>query len=160
MASVLASAFLVTGAHATTTDWGAHAPLEVAATITPVGPFEDVYFFTLPAGNTLSSTAVSNNLSNVLGITGGEVSLYETSGSSSSLLGGYAFYASSGDVSYSFGALAGGSYFYEVTGTGTGTNGGFYSLSSAITPVPEPEVLTLMLAGLGMVGFMTHRRRQ
>jgi hypothetical protein len=154
----LASA-LGLSAHATTTDWGAHDPLEVAAAITPIGLFEDIYLFTLPSGNNVFSTAVTNNLTSVLGITGGEVSLYQTVAAVDTLVGAYAFNDSTGSISYSFGALAGGSYHYAVTGTGTGSSGGFYTLSSAISAVPEPKTLALMLGGIGVIGFLAKRRR-
>ena len=42
---------------------------EVAAVITPVGSFEDSFLFNLPSAESVFSTAVSNNLTNVLGLT-------------------------------------------------------------------------------------------
>jgi hypothetical protein len=157
--SVLALASLfATGAYATTTDWGSHDPLEVAAAITPVGPFDDLYLFTLGSGNNTFSTTVANNLTNILGIAGGQVALYETVGAVDTLIGNYAFDGTTGNLSYAFGTLQGGSYHYEVMGTGTGSQGGFYSLTSTISMVPEPAGLVLLLAGLGAIGFVTRRR--
>lgn len=39
-------------------------------------------------------------------------------------------------------------------------NEGSYTLSTSISPVPEPSTLALMMAGFGLVGFMSNRRRQ
>ncbi len=33
-------------------------------------------------------------------------------------------------------------------------------IDASVTPVPEPETYTMMLAGLGMLGFVTRRRKQ
>lgn len=35
----------------------------------------------------------------------------------------------------------------------------FYLASVTVTPVPEPEIVALMMAGLGMTGFMARRRK-
>jgi hypothetical protein len=47
--------------------------------------------------------------------------------------------------------------------TYTPSNGYFtltgYSATPVTTPVPEPNVLALMLAGIGLVGFMSYRRQ-
>jgi len=160
LAMIAAAGLLAVNAHATTTDWGTHDLLEVAAVITPVGAFEDSYLFKLADAESLFSTAVSNNLTNVLGLTDGKVALFREAGVVDVAEGSFAFTDVTGSISYSFGALAGGDYYYLVTGTGTGTSGGFYTLSSTVTPVPEPETYALLLAGLGAVGFVARRRKQ
>lgn len=35
----------------------------------------------------------------------------------------------------------------------------FYLASATVTPIPEPEIVALMMAGLGMTGFMARRRK-
>lgn len=59
---------------------------------------------------------------------------------------------------FSFSNLAGGSYTLLFTGfsSGAGAFGGFYNVSA----VPEPETYAMMLAGLGVMGFMAARRRR
>lgn len=49
--------------------------------------------------------------------------------------------------------------FFDLTGTGVGgISGPFAAYSPA--PVPEPETYAMMLAGLGMLGFVAKRRKQ
>lgn len=63
-----------------------------------------------------------------------------------------------GEASFTFADLAADTYLLQVD-TKT-KNNGFYTLSSSISPVPEPSTLALMMAGFGLVGFMSNRRRQ
>ena len=52
-------------------------------------------------------------------------------------------------------ALAGGSYALRLVGTGTGTYNGNISISA----VPEAETYVMMLAGVGLMGFVARRRK-
>jgi PEP-CTERM motif len=164
LALVAAAGALALPAQAVTTNWGVHDTLEVAASITPVGAFEDFYNFSLTAENTLMSTAVSNNLGSVLGLADGKVSLFKEAGDADTAIGAYDFTATTGNISFPFGDLVAGSYYYLVSGTGTGSMGGFYSISSTIaptaSPVPEPDTVALMLAGFLGMGVLLRRRNR
>jgi len=50
---------------------------------------------------------------------------------------------------------------HTLTVSGTGVTGGFATYSGYIqaVPVPEPETYAMLLAGLGVVGFLSRRRR-
>ena len=93
-------------------------------------------------------------------ISNGKVELFQSNGDSSLVndlsKGSFAF--SAAPSSGFFGNLAAGSYFYRVTGDATGTVGGAYTLSSALSPTPEPGTFALLLAGLGVIGLLGRRR--
>jgi hypothetical protein len=152
------------GAHATTTDWGIHGPLEVVATQVGAGSFSDLVWFSIPTPSDLSSTTVANNLTlgstQVLNINGGQVSLYKEAGATDTLLASYSFDGTTGSTSHTVADLGAGQYYYQITGTASGNYGGFYSLTSTVSPVPEPETYALLLAGLGVVGSLYRRRKQ
>ena len=53
----------------------------------------------------------------------------------------------------------GGSFALRIQGTGQGSDGnGWYG--GTIAAVPEPETYAMMLAGLGLIGFVGMRRRE
>jgi hypothetical protein len=54
-----------------------------------------------------------------------------------------------------------GDYFFLVRGLADGetTKQGIYTFSTFTQPVPEAETYSMLLAGLGLVGFMVSRRR-
>jgi len=158
------------GAQAGTFDWGDHGTLEVGTNMVS-GSFTDYWQFTIDPEHLVSSTAVANNLGggSVLHITDGAYSLWsmgaddKIGGGDDSMLssGSWSFDGTSGDATHSV-LLSPGSYYYMVTGKGDGafTGMGLYSLTSTIAPVPETETWAMMLAGLGMLGFLAARRRR
>lgn len=159
MAAMTALSF---NAKAVSVIWGTHLPLEVATEVTPVGSFSDTYLFGLATESSIFSTTVANDLMNVLGISHGMVSLFSGLPGSGVALGSYAFDGTTGAISYAFGDEGPGAYYYAVTGTGTGLAGGLYALTSvieAVSPVPEVPTYALLLAGAGVVGFASRRKR-
>jgi hypothetical protein len=51
-------------------------------------------------------------------------------------------------------------YALNVIGTVSSLTGGSYNGSITVTPVPEPQTWAMMLGGLGLIGFMSFRRRK
>ncbi len=125
----------------------------------PCWRISDVITFSIPGTSDISSTTVANNLMSVLNITGGSVSLYHEMGATDTLLGSYSFDGTTGSTWHTMTNLMAGDYYYQITGTATGSSGGFYSISSTVTPVPEPETYAMLLAGLGVVGSLYRRRK-
>ena len=119
--------------------------------IVPMGIFQDVYSFTIANPGDLSGSITPVNFGgyNILGLT---VTLQD---SSFALIGT----DNTPSTGFTFSGLAAGNYALNVLGFATGSTGGFYAGGAIATTVPEPETYALMLAGLGIVGFVAARRR-
>ncbi|HQT71379.1 MAG TPA: FxDxF family PEP-CTERM protein [Thiobacillus sp.] len=121
--------------------------------------FTDDYNFSVVGAPTAAGTGVTVNLD--LGSLGFHISnlkldLFDSS--STWLAGDLVTDANDTSVSVSS-VLSAGNYSFKVRGFADGelTNQGIYTFSAAA--VPEAETYAMMLAGLGLVGFMISRRR-
>ncbi len=135
------------------------APSILSGTIThDTVAFTDTFNFTMP------TTGLSALLADFQ-ITFNTQSLYDINGLTANLYSGSnggAFMATlngsgTDQVNGSFGLTTGNDYSILVSGTPIGTSGGMYAYAFTAT-VPEAETYAMMLAGLGLVGFMARRR--
>lgn len=152
-----AAALLGGAASAVTTDWAAHAPVELGFGVgMGAGSLvNDTYTFSLSSLTGVLAVAVSND-GGILNFIDGKVELFQVGNAAA--LGSFSFDSSA--VNYSFGSLAAGDYYYVVSGkVAADAFGGTYQLNSQLAPVPEPETYALMLAGLAAVGFVARRRK-
>lgn len=165
LAMTSALAFNANAVDTVSVAWGTHLPFEIAnRTVLAAGSFEDFYSFSLTALANIFSTAVSINNSDGSVLPEGSVSLLHDLGpagidSLDAVVGNYAFSGLTGNIQHAFLSQGPGNYYYRVSGAAVGLNGDSYSLTSALAPVPEPQTYALMLAGLGVIGFLARRRR-
>lgn len=132
--------------------------------------FYDAYYFTIPNGSANSVTS-SINLDSILGLSNLRARLYagntnDTTNSVSSIIENW---GTTVNFSPSVGistvvlnpiSLLAGSYTLQVKGTVSGSSGGSYAgVLNIANPVPEAQSYAMLLAGLGLVGFISRRRR-
>jgi hypothetical protein len=120
--------------------------------------FTDIYNFTLVGAPTVAGTGVTVNLD--LGSLGFHISNLKLDLFSGTTWLAGDLVTGSSDASVSVNSvLAAGNYSFKVRGfaDGLNTNQGIYTFSAAA--VPEAGTSGMMLAGLGLIGFMVLRRR-
>lgn len=119
--------------------------------------FADQFTFnvTVPGGFTAAIASAAQTANTGLNITG--LSLFSDGGvlvgSGSGTSGLFDYWTLSAD------SLAAGSYYLQVSGTLASAGGAAFGGAAALNPVPEPETYGMMLAGLGVVGFLARRRK-
>lgn len=123
-------------------------------TISPGSSFVDVYNFSLNNTNLFSGSGAQLSLSfpgyDVLNISNLTLKLFDAS---DVWLAGVTGTTQISDT------LVNGSYHVNITGIANGSAGGNYTFAAVAQPVPEPNGWVMQLAGLGMIGFVTLRRR-
>jgi len=138
-------------------------PLSFNSGLVGVGPFNDIFTFSLPANggsgysvinfpvpgffNTLLATA--SLMSNPDGIPFNADDMFLTSTVSAS-----------NKLSMTWGPSAAGNFYLNVTGITNGSVGGLYNGAITVTAVPEPESYAMLLAGLGVMGAIAIRRNK
>jgi hypothetical protein len=152
---------------ANVTDWGALGPVPAVAYITyhTPGPVDDIYTFTLSAPTDVDAYGKEFEARSVT-MTGSTFTLFSGSyGSPGATQVGSPFAFSDVANETVFSALPTGSYYFEVMGTGAlqGSAYDFEAFASTGTPpltVPEPASAALLMAGVGVMTFLSRRRRR
>lgn len=132
-----------------------------------VGSFMDVFTFSLTELSDTISSAVSLFLPGLDGsgssyeIDNGTLALWsdpegDGAGGADAQLALTTFGDTNGVLEVN--SVAAGSYYWAVAGDAVGANGGAYLFAANTAPVPEPETYAMMLAGLGLLGFVGKRR--
>ena len=153
MSNLLISAlvmFFATSAYSATYNIGELGEVPyVKPVVVGSGEFTDWFNFSISTESTGAASVSNHTLTfygiEILDISDLTLEIY----SGGMMLGG----------SYESLSLDGGNYSAKVFGTSTGVNGGTYTFSAIAAPVPEASTLSLMLAGFGLIGFMSYRRR-
>lgn len=132
--------------------------------------FYDAYYFTIPNGSANSVTS-SINLDSILGLSDLRARLYagNTNDTAFALPSIIENWGTTVNLSPSVGittvvlnpiSLLAGSYTLQVKGTVSGSSGGSYAgVLNIANPVPEAQSYAMLLAGLGVIGFISRRRR-
>ncbi|MFL6699760.1 MAG: FxDxF family PEP-CTERM protein [Vitreoscilla sp.] len=132
------------------------------------GPIDDIYNFQLADSSDIVVSAAEFEGPDVQ-MNPADFSLYSgtsTGTSGSGTLIGSVFSFTGGSIMTTvFSNVAAGSYFFEVTGDATKPLGAGYDVNiqaptgtPPLPAVPEPANMALLLAGLGLMGFLVKRR--
>lgn len=159
------------------TDAQGHTISDATALVTSSGAvfnFYDDFLFTMPSSTngSLTASALSISLGNVVGINNLQARLYSTTnglttGAAPGLISAWSTPTSVGGTTItmtSFNSPAqlvnGTTYALEIRGNVVGAGGNYAgSLLVQAVPVPEAEGYAMALAGLGVVGLLRARRR-
>lgn len=130
--------------------------------LSPNQVFSDYYTFHLDGLSDVSFSAISDPLYNAKGNVLLKVAVFDSIQLTgpNDFMGGGTINATGIYTSLSFTKLIAGDYTIALTGHAAGKSGGNYYGNLGVTAaVPEPEVLALSLAGLGVVGLLARRRK-
>ena len=153
-------------AHASTTDLGTLStgvPKSFNATSMPAGPFSDVFSFGISSPGSFGISVINFPVTGLFNSVFTSASLISNPdgvlfNSDDSLLSVGTLAANT--ISFLSGPVGAGSYYLNVNGIGNGSLGGLYNGSISVAAVPEPETYAMLLAGMGVMGFIARRRNK
>lgn len=160
-------AFAGVQAHATTFNLGTLTGSRIVGNsfAAQAGSFTDLYHFNVGSASDFSGVAIALNF-DIPFLRGVEFSISDLSISLTDGNTGAVYTDRYGHDGFSLSALIGpgASHAFSINGFVNGNWGGAYAAElsvtpAAVSPIPEPSTYALMLAGLGVVGFVASRRR-
>ena len=121
--------------------------------------FADQFNFTIGAVPSSVDAIVSSiSRSAVTGLNISNLQLFSSNGNL--ITTGMASETGATDVwTVSSGVLSSGNYYLQVSGSLVSNTSGSFGGSVQLNPVPEPETYGMMIAGLGVLGFLARRRK-
>ncbi|MRW86246.1 PEP-CTERM sorting domain-containing protein [Pseudoduganella sp. FT26W] len=119
--------------------------------------FSDLFYFSVPSLSNADSNISSISFSDTTGIDFSHFDLYKVGSSVAAASG--SLDADSGLWFLTGTNLTAGSYYFKVQGTITTNDAVTYSGNLLVSAVPEAETYAMLLAGLGLVGFVARRRK-
>lgn len=175
IAAVLATGFHF-AAHASVMDLGVISGTETLSNTTQPGQFTDFYKFSVPVSNAAAIATTSILYEATYGTLVQSLNLYrgsfDTAASLPAIPISLPFITTIAESNgwlittlASSAILDAAAYTLVIGGTGTGQAAytGIISLTETprtLPPVPEPETYAMLLAGLGMLGFIARRRQK
>ena len=123
--------------------------------------FNDLFAFNVSKTSDLSVVlnSRSSSAANGLNLTG--FGLYSSVGNTLVLGGDQLLTGIDDKWTLSYANLAAGSYYLKVSGNVVSNTGAAFSANgSLVSAVPEPSTYAMLLAGLGLLGFMARRRQK
>jgi len=178
LSAAVALATSALAANAAIFDFGSHDPVETslgvgAGFVVPgLVPFTDFIGFSfgpelLPFNMSVSAQSVESPiLPAPLKIDDGMWAIYTLGDNNEFEFGlgddvGLPFvaFSNTGVTTFVMPALTSFAGYFAITGTAAGSLGGLYLLTSTVTPIPESGTMAMLLAGLGVLGFLGKRRR-
>lgn len=133
--------------------WGVHAPHELVKILVPSeSSYEDFISFSINKIENLKATELNN-----LNTTDGNYVFLFNDDTGEEI--GSESYSFSNSSTFNYLNLPSGNYIYDIYGFNSRMQKGEVNFSSEITnPVSEPETYAMLLAGIGLINFMSRRR--